>query len=210
MKWFVANALAAFEDFGTGALIAGIVSILFGSEASIWFLMYGGIAALLPDFDLIIPILRRKIVGNHHLTIMHRPLFVVPLATVVSLVLGGHFFGVTTFLCVLWHYVHDSPECGGSGIAWLWPFSDTTLSLRGTQIPVKGHLSGHHDQWLKKWCQPSVVSVREITIGSIGVIMATLTMEPSLWWVGILLVTFVWVIVLTLWTATSREQQGRT
>src|SRR5258708_5995710 len=126
MKWYVVNALAGFKDFGVGALIASIIAHVYGIEASVWllmaFLVFGSVMAVLPDFDIIIPILRKKVTGNHRLTLMHRPLLLLPVATTIGFALGGQIIAVTVFTCVLWHFTHDS--YGGGSIGWLWPFSD--------------------------------------------------------------------------------------
>ncbi len=196
-KWFAENALAGFEDFGVGAFIVSILAIMWRLEAPLWVLAIGGILALLPDFDLIIPILRRSVVGNHHMTLMHRPLFLVPVATAICFVLGGTFLSAAAFLCVLWHFVHDSPETGGGGIAWLWPMSHKMFSLRGKEIHPHG---SDHAHYLKtSWARPNARSAREIAIGSVCLIAALLLSMPSLWWVGLLIVPLVWIMALVLW-----------
>jgi hypothetical protein len=154
-----ANAMAGFLDFATGALIISLVAqIGFGFEVLLWYLPIGGILALLPDFDILWPILTgKKTRGNHHTTLMHRPSFLMILATVVAWLCGGSLFAITAFVCLLWHYLHDTWPLGDDHIDWAWPFFER---------PHRTDITP--GEWLEKyWLQPSKKSVAEIGFGAI-------------------------------------------
>lgn len=157
--------MAMFMDFAIGVLIVSVVSIVQGIDVSAWQLVVGGILALLPDFDLIVPLLRRKYEGldEHHTTLMHRPLFLLPVATLVAWWFGGSFWSAVTFLCVLWHFIHDTKGFGDNGLEWLWPFSKKEWFFFGSEDP--GPKPGL-EEWLEtKWLVPSGRSFGEMAIG---------------------------------------------
>jgi hypothetical protein len=167
--FYVANGMAGFMDFGFGVLIVAVLGFVFGNDLTVWHLVLGGVFAFLPDFDIIPTLVLGKMPkGYHHETLMHRPLLVLPTVVVLGLFAGGSFWSLAAFLCVFYHYVHDSPECGGGGIAWLWPFSKKFWSLSGKAIKLEEY-SEEHGAWLERyWLRPSWRSGSEITFGSIA------------------------------------------
>jgi hypothetical protein len=136
----------------------------------------GGVLALLPDFDLVWPIVRQlltgqNIAGNHHETLMHRPIALVPAATVIAYLIGGPYWALTACACVLWHYVHDTKGMGGGGVAWLWPYSGDYWSPAGFAKSTPADVE--HDAWIEKhWMRLSATSARELGVGLIALVAA--------------------------------------
>lgn len=130
--------------------------------------------AVLPDFDIIPAILlNQEGIENHHTTLMHRPLVVLPAAALAALTLGGSAWALVAFLCVAWHYLHDTPPLSPGGIAWLWPIDRRFMSLYGAQEPHPGALK--HEEWIKAcWLRPTLRSTSEIGIGLVALILAVI------------------------------------
>lgn len=96
-------------------------------------------------------------------------LILVPLVLWLFL---GSYWGVTSFLCLLWHYLHDTKPLS-DGIAWLWPWDRRYWALDGTwELPEESKMAGsglrHHDWLRQNWLQPSKRSVLEIGFGSVA------------------------------------------
>lgn len=167
-----ANAMAAFMDFGVGYLIAVLVTMGFETSLPWQYLLIGGFCALIPDIDLVPSVLMgRSASFDHRQTLFHRPLLVVPIVTIIGFILGGYLWASIVFLCVVWHYLHDTNFTDTTyGIAWLWPFSSQYWSLWGSYMSQTD--LGHH-QWLETfWMKPSILSVREVGIGLISFCIA--------------------------------------
>jgi hypothetical protein len=184
-----ANALAGFLDFCVGACVAVCILKYFGAPTPLWVLPIGSLFALLPDFDIVYPIL----VGldfkwNHHTTLMHRPIFLLPVAAIVAYGIAGPVWTLIAFVCVSWHYVHDSRLLGGDHIDWLWPLRESP------------HLPGDPPRWLRLyWLRPSKKSVAEVCIGLLLLILALkLAHFYIVAVIGIPLITFgviaVWIV----------------
>lgn len=191
--------MAMFMDFAIGVLIVAVMSLAFGVKTSIWQLTLGGVLALLPDFDLILPLLRRRYegLGEHHTSLMHRPFFLLPVSVAVAWYLGGPFWASVTFLCVLWHFVHDTKGFGDGGLEWFWPFSKKEWFLFGSEDPVPKPPTV---EWLSTlWLVPSYRSIAEMVLGAIALwIGIALSIDPMLgfWFVVAIAVgtIVVWMI----------------
>ena len=174
------NALAAFMDFGIGTAIATFVAQTYGVPLP-WYLVFlGGILSLVPDFDLVLSVLLGVSPAfDHHQTPFHRPLLVLPIVAVLAYLLGGEMWFLITFICVFGHYLHDTNFISTEyGIAWFWPFSQKYWSVFGSFTPDP-FVSGSHYVWLRKnWLRPSCMSLREISIGLVGV-------SISLWYLAL-------------------------
>ena len=178
LKWFLwlaANGMAAFMDFGVGVLITAVGGYLFGVELHLLHLCIGGFLAFLPDLLDVAPVLLAggEPVGDHHQTIVHRPLVMLPLVVLSGWIadqyLGSSFFWtLIASTCVFYHYVHDMPEFGGGGIAWLWPFSSKYWSFRYSGVEPSASPPMEHAEWIHThWYRPTAVSIRETGIGTI-------------------------------------------
>jgi hypothetical protein len=162
-----ANAMAAFMDFGVGCLLATLVIRSLDLTIAWPYALIGGLLALIPDLDLVPSVIMgRSARFDHRQTPFHRPLLVLPIVTLLGFLFGGIAWASIAFLCVLWHYLHDTNFVDTSyGIAWLWPFSDQYWSVWGSYMGQSD--MGHH-QWLAHyWLRPTFLSVREIGIGAV-------------------------------------------
>ncbi len=161
-----AIGMAAFLDFAIGVLIVSLVARVYNSSLQLWHLVLGGALAFLPDFDMIIPLVRKKYAGaeDHHASLMHRPILVLPAVTFAAWWLGGTPWAIVAFLCVFWHFVHDTKQFGDAGLAWFWPFSKKEWSLVGPEDPPQ---NPKVVDWIYgRWLTPSPMSFLEITIGA--------------------------------------------
>jgi membrane-bound metal-dependent hydrolase YbcI (DUF457 family) len=175
LRIFIGNGLAGFLDLAVGALIASATLSYFGTQPQLWHLAVGAVLAILPDFDIVPAILSgREAKGNHRVSLMHRPLLVIPAATLVAYTLGGDAWWVVAFLCVTWHYLHDTPPLSLGGIAWLWPFDERYWSPWGPKVAVDDSGLTHY-AWLERfWLRPSALSVTEVGIGTVALATALL------------------------------------
>jgi hypothetical protein len=172
MRILLGNALAGSLDAAMGALIAAAALSALGVQPTLWHLAFGSLLAVLPDFDMLVPILLgREVRGNHHVTLMHRPLLIIPAAALAAYLIGGQAWSLVAFLCVSWHYLHDTPPLGVSGIAWLWPIDYRYWSPRGPEEP---HMAGYtHHAWLKKyWMRLSPTLCMEVGAGLMAITLA--------------------------------------
>lgn len=165
LLFFGAIGMAAFLDFAVGTLIVTGIATWWGFTPAFSHLVLGGVLAFLPDFDLIIPILMRRYarIPQHHTTIMHRPLFLIPTSAAAAWILGGPFWTLVAISAVTWHFLHDSKELGGGGIQWAYPFSQRDWGLLGAHRPL---VQMPFTKWIdSKWLHPRAMSVREIFVG---------------------------------------------
>jgi hypothetical protein len=196
----VANALAAFMDFGIGTAITTLVAYSYGVTLP-WYLVFlGGILALVPDFDLVPSVVRGvSPTFDHRQSIFHRPFLVLPVIIFSAYVFGGVMWAVIAGMCVLGHYIHDTNFTGTDyGIAWFWPFSHKYWSVFGSFIPETFE-TGSHYEWLKKnWLRPSYLSIREIGSGLLGLSLALWLISHSL-----PIIVSMWILAVvgvgTLW-----------
>lgn len=169
-----ANGIAGFMDFGVGALIICLMSLAFDIHLPEWYLLIGGILALLPDSDIILPIIEgnQSEIGDHHQTLAHRPIIMLSLVMMMGILVGGLFWTTTAATCVFWHYVHDTRGFGGGGIAWGWPFFEKYWSpLYGAEEPSRTP-PDHQELLGEIWLRPSRLALCEITIGMISLMIA--------------------------------------
>ena len=177
LRWFGGSALVAYLDLCVGALIGALVFPLFAIEVTVVTLAVSAILALLPDFDLIIPVLRGHVDNNHRTTLWHRPIVVLPTATIAAWIVGGPGWGAVTFICVLWHYIHDTPPIGdeGSGIAWAWPWSERFITPLVILDPQPWDNYQHTTALEREWLTPTPRSIAEMAIGSLILLYIAVT-----------------------------------
>lgn len=172
LRIFIANGLAGSLDLAMGALIAAATLSALGIQPELWHLAAGAALGVLPDVDMLFAVFSgREVTGNHHINITHRPIIVIPAAALAGYVLGGQAWGLVTFLCVSWHFLHDTPPLGVSGIAWLWPYDHRYWSPWGPEEP---HTAGvTHHEWLRKnWLTLSPMFCMEIGAGLMAITLA--------------------------------------
>lgn len=149
LSWWYYNALAGLLDAAMGMAIVAGSSWALGMAVEPWALVIGAMLALLPDLDIVPAILRGRVVDDHRGTWWHAPLVVVPLAALLALILGGAYWAVVAIACVLWHYLHDTPD----GVRWLRPFSPYYWTYRGRHV----RFAAKHDTWLQEtWGRESI------------------------------------------------------
>lgn len=174
------NGLAAFLDFCMGIFIAHTISAFFNQSPTFQVYIFGAILGLLPDIDVIYMFVHKGLVyGDHHQeSLMHRPIVIIPTTTLFANLLGGNQWSLITFMCITWHYIHDTKILGGgNGLNWLWPFTKNN--------PFKSS----HENWVENtWLRPSRKSAIEI---SLGFILLLITMKLYLAMVAIIVYFFV-------------------
>jgi hypothetical protein len=182
-----AVGLAAFLDLAAGTAFATILGVLSHTELEWWHLVSGALFFVLPDFDLILPILRRVFFGeriafNHHETVFHWPIFMIPVVTIVAWAVGGSFWGLLAFFGLVFHYLHDASNMvPADRLRWFFRPFPQFWSLE--KRPDPGYVES--DEWIKtRWMQPSAIALRELMIGSIcigiTVYLLTFLIVPSL------------------------------
>lgn len=167
----IGNGMAAALDVSIGMLIAALIARAISLDIEPYHLLAGALLALLPDFDIFLPVLKDDVGGLHRETLMHRPALILPLSAIAgaaaSYYTGTSFWLFCSIICPLWHYLHDTSGWwfGAGGIAWAWPINDTLYTLKGPWTPP------HHEHaaWVEReWLTPSALSSKEIGAGSIA------------------------------------------
>lgn len=172
LRILLANGLAGSLDLCMGALIASATLSSLGIQPEPWHLLVGAVLGVLPDFDFLMPILMlREPQGNHHTTLMHRPIILLPAVALIGYAPGGPAWSLVAFLCVAWHFVHDTKPLSVGGVAWLWPFDHRYWSPWGPEEP---HTAGYtHHQWLKEhWMRLSPTLCMELGAGLMAIALA--------------------------------------
>ncbi len=202
LLFLAGNILAGFLDFAIGIFVVAMLSSVWGIELSPWVLVVGGIAAVLPDFDVIwFLVSKGKPSGDHHQSIFHRPLVMIPVVGLLALIAGGDFWCAAISVCLFWHYLHDTRGFGGGGIAWFWPFSRKYWSLTGGQEPESSIMAtseSGHVEWINTvWLRPSRICVRHTVTGSLllGIALSLVTNAQT----GIIAFTVVLLSISSLW-----------
>jgi hypothetical protein len=198
-RWYLANALAGYLDFCMGTLIAAVCAAYAGQAPTVGLLLWGALFALLPDVDLVWPILRGHVRAgyDHRVTLMHRPLFVLVLTCAAVSWSGTGLCLVVALLGLVWHYLHDTPD----GVAWLWPFS-----ARKFLEPQPGQ---PHEKWVEEtWCQFSRRGIGEVTAGTVVIVSTGVLLIYQHHAIGLLAITIGVGTTMTaaiFWSATSLE-----
>lgn len=105
-------------------LCIGLLGSFISGEVNIPLVVFGVFAALAPDIDFIIYLMRHqwKIdqYSHEHRDILHKPLLFSVLIGIVLFVGGYSLYALLWMLGTTWHFMHDTYD-GGWGIAWLYP-----------------------------------------------------------------------------------------
>jgi len=155
-----ADGMAGFLDLAMGALIAFMVHWLMYSIAPPWwYLLVGSVFGFLPDLDIVRAFVHKGVTantGDHRLTVMHRPLIMLPIVSIVVGVIVAPYWGAVACLGLLWHYNHDSRWMSVSDIDWLWPLGPHR------ELPYMDHPAWREMYWL----QPTLTSFLEVWVGT--------------------------------------------
>lgn len=113
-------------DIGAGAGIAGLFGLLAGMKFSPALILFSVAAALAPDIDFIVWLVRKRGTldewSHRHRDLLHYPLVFVPAGYVLSaLLFRDHRIAALFAFAPLYHFIHDTFGPGW-GIRWLWPF----------------------------------------------------------------------------------------
>jgi hypothetical protein len=201
---YAGHFFAGCMDFAAGVLVVSVVGAVCGVEVPLWAYPLGAFLAVLPDMDIILPVLRASnLLGwDHHQTIMHRPVLVLPtvalLGAVIGFALGNPaFYSLLFFLCVFWHYVHDTRGFGGGGIAWFWPVSRFYWGLFGGEVPED--VRDRDTPFYFEWLSPTSLSVREFFLAALFLLAAPMFDQALVPWVTLLEPLFIFSALL-LWS----------
>lgn len=191
-------------DFGVGALIATATFYFLGDGVPEFAWLVGGMLALLPDFDIVPTIFGGHFVTfDHHQTLLHRPLLMIPFATFVALILGGVLWACIAFLCVFYHFLHDTGwNTKRTGTTWFWPFQDGFVAPHG--IYTLQNPYSHHEWMNRYWFVPSKRSVSEIAIGATSLALA-FSIADWYWPLSSVLVLGVLLMASLLWFPVARR-----
>jgi len=199
--YLCAVGLAAFQDLAAGAAFATILGTLSHTQLEWWHIVCGALFFVLPDFDLITPILRRVFLGeriafNHHETVFHWPIFMIPMITIAAWSTGDSYWGLLAFFGLSFHYLHDASNMvPADRLRWIFRPFPKFWSLENRDDP--GYVES--DEWIKScWMKPSAFAMREIMIGSICVGIATflLTFDVIM---ALCATVVVWGLVWAYW-----------
>jgi membrane-bound metal-dependent hydrolase YbcI (DUF457 family) len=119
-------------DLGVGLIIAALVDVFQSSDPEIGFYLFGALAALSPDLDMPIWLLRTRgrldRWAHRHRDLLHYPLFFIPGGALLFGWFFGSVYGLVFALASFAHFFHDSFN-EGWGIRWFWPFSKRYFKL---------------------------------------------------------------------------------
>lgn len=126
--------MTMFTDIGFGLIFGVVFGIWSHQEPNLKILLIGICAALWPDIDFIVWILRKKKLdewAHKHRELLHRPLIAIPTAWII----GRYYLGTTEAYLIAtattYHFIHDTIGHGW-GIRWFWPLANEFLCYRST------------------------------------------------------------------------------
>lgn len=191
MLLLVANAMAGFADAGVGAALVALAGLYLHHDVTIVGLLVGSMLALSPDIDIVVPIVRGQLpqgtTNSHHMSLLHRPVLMIPALTAAGYIVGGPFWGVCAALCVTSHFIHDTPPVGDCPLNWLWP-------LGKDKSPFQAH-----EEWLiEKWLIPHPRGVTELLVGMSGFVLALLATDHI--YLACAVPLIVWCAVYQIWS----------
>ncbi len=166
--------LAGYMDFCMGVFLCVMISrMIFHTTPTFLCMFLCAVAALIPDFDIVWPIIiGQNPVGDHHQWLTHRPGFIVPVTATVGYLLAGKRGVWLAGTCVLWHLFHDTKGVlDGGGIAWLWPWSQKYWGFTGGADPET--IRGTGITWMDiNWNRLSNVGIAEVFLGTVAFVIA--------------------------------------
>jgi hypothetical protein len=213
--YLAANAMAAFMDFAVGTLITVLVAFMLGHPLLWWEPLVGGVLALLPDFDVLIPFVISSVTGrpfkhNHHESFLHWPFMMLPIVLIVGIFISGEywhtdkFWTLTALLCVLAHYLHDAAGMGEHGPGWFLRRQQKYWSRLGIVEPA----DPDHEHWIRtNWLQPSKLSLWELSLGAIALGL-TFYLLTGFLGLSLLTLTCVWLWTAFFWWSSYRVRRS--
>jgi hypothetical protein len=209
--WFwkiTALGFAGILDLAAGLFIVHVLSIFFAHPLVWWQYAIGAFLGASPDIDLFYAFWKKNATG-HHDYLTHRPIIGVTLAITLGWFWGGTFWAIAAGVGVFWHYLHDTDGflgLSGGGIAWLWPFSEKYLGMRGLNAQVvswtsqtyKGDEGNDCDDIYKTYLIATQRSVTEFLLT--GVLVGYVVGSLFGYGFGCALAALFWLTVQGLWT----------
>ena len=125
--------LAASLDLAFGIFAVIIASQLWDKPLTLTILCLGMFLAVLPDFDILLEMLKNKnSTGGHKKSFFHNPVLFLPMVCLPLWLISG-YLGTIASIALLWHYWHDLTE-DGPGLSFA-PFSQKSFSLQIKMAP---------------------------------------------------------------------------
>ena len=219
--------MAGSLDLSIGGVIVALAYALLGDTATLPFigalavLALGAVFGVLPDFDIMGKMIRWKPIRfNHRHTLLHRPAFLLPLVALCGWLfgllserfleewfVGAWFWCIVTILCVLWHFIHDTPPLSVGGIAWLWPFSKRYCSLKGLEESHPEPDSDWRELVRAHWLVPTYISELETWGASVAAGLAFGIMFRDIF-LGLAVATACIAAVNLVWFAYERYERA--
>lgn len=179
-KLLVGLFVASAGDIGAGLIIIRLFgyTLEFGDLNS--FLLsaipfaVGVLLCILPDFDILISILRGEKLGlnlsGKHRQISHRPLITIPLISILTFFLTNSFWWMAiSALCFMVHYTDDLFD--KSGVMLFAPISLDHYEVRRNGIKVLSQADVRRDPppVLGKWIETQLLRPTPEAVGRIAV-----------------------------------------
>lgn len=119
-------------DIGVGMLIGVLVNFLTTNEPNIYFVIFGIFAALAPDIDYMIYMIKnnwkRDKYSHNHRDLLHHPILFSVCGAVIFYVVNPAL-GMIWFCGTMYHFVHDTFNAWG--IRWGSPFLKQYILIAG-------------------------------------------------------------------------------
>lgn len=174
-------------DIGVGILLSLYTAHAFGLEPSAPLIFFGIAAALLPDIDAVTMLWGKW----KHRQLTHYPLFWLPWAVAVYLLLGPAY-AFLFFTAVYAHLVHDTFGLGW-GISWLWPLTKRRflilpeqarrkhygpfMTFMPEEIPTIREEPTKHGWIVQYYLRPSILGAIEYGVLLLGLVALLLTVR---------------------------------
>ncbi len=172
-------------DLVTGAFIAHLLhSVFYGGRAPLWMYAFGAAVAVLPDFDILLALSRKKELDlKHRDTLFHQPLLAAATPGII-LAFISPFWALLWLLPLIWHYLHDT--VGESmGVQWLYPLSNLKFAVydvdkKGRRVLFAAHAVDYPGMTLdealeKKFYRLTLTSIIEAILPLILLMIIALT-----------------------------------
>ena len=208
LLYIIGCAFFALLDLSVGAFVIHIVGLASGEFFNAYQYLIGSFLAVLPDIDVIYLVFMaaKGTRVNHHELITHRPILVIPICVLVCWAIGGKIWGLIGGVCVLWHYLHDTEDLLGGGIALFWPLSSKYHSIRRIITPEQSTMNITHNVALETTTlRPSKKAFIETSVSTIllsVVVGGTINYAAAAAIAG-----FIWISLISVWNMFGKMKQ---